>query len=393
MTTRPHDHDVVMLSTADWDNPFWTNKQHVAVQLAASGCRVFYIDSLGIRRPSASAQDTRRILKRLYKLFTGPRLVRENIWVWSPFVIPLQRFGFIRQFNKLLLSAMLKFYMKRLGVKQEILWTYNPLTVYLLSLKGFDKVVYHCVDDIKSQPGMPVNIIEKSEQDLVKKSHLVFAVSPKLVETRSVWNPNTYYFSNVADFEHFSKARDAATSVPDDLEKIPSPRIGFIGAISEYKVDFNLLRLVAETRPEWSLILIGKVGEGDPWTETRMFQGIPNVYLLGPRPYADLPYYLKGIDVAILPNQLNDYTESMFPMKFFEYLAAGKPVVSVDLPALRAYRNVVRIAQSPQDFVKGIDEALNDTVSSREERIAVAREHTYEKRMHKMLQLVEALYN
>ena len=93
--------------------------------------------------------------------------------MWSPFVIPLQRFGFIRQFNKLLLSAMLKFYMKRLGVKQEILWTYNPLTVYLLSLKGFDKVIYHCVDDIKSQPGMPVNIIEKAEQDLVK-NHTLF---------------------------------------------------------------------------------------------------------------------------------------------------------------------------------------------------------------------------
>jgi glycosyltransferase involved in cell wall biosynthesis len=216
-------------------------------------------------------------------------------------------------------------------------------------------------------------------------------VSPKLVETRSVWNPNTYYFSNVADFERFSKARDPAAGVPDDLEKIPAPRIGFIGAISEYKVDFNLLRLVAETRPEWSLILIGKVGEGDPWTETRMLQGIPNVYLLGPRPYSDLPCYLRGIDVAILPNQLNDYTESMFPMKFFEYLAAGKPVVSVDLPALRAYRNVVRIAQSYQDFVWGIDEALNDTVSLREERIAVAREHTFEIRTNKMLQLVETI--
>ena len=391
MTTRPH--DVVMLSTADWDNPFWTNKQHVAVQLAASGCRVFYIDSLGIRRPSASAQDTRRILKRLYKLFTGPRPVRENIWVWSPFVIPLQRFGFIRQFNKLLLSAMLKFYMKRLGVKQEILWTYNPLTVYLLSLKGFDKVIYHCVDDIKSQPGMPVNIIEKSEQDLVKKSHLVFAVSPKLVETRGVWNPNTFYFPNVADFRHFSRAREQETVIPSDLLKIPVPRIGFIGAISDYKVDFDLLRYMARTRPGWSIVLIGKVGEGDPWTKTGVFQDVLNIHLLGPRPYAELPCYLKGFDVAILPNMLNEYTESMFPMKFFEYLAAGKPVVSVDLPALRAYRNVVRIAQSHQDFVKGIDEALNDTVSSREERIAVAKEHTYEKRMHKMLQLVEALYN
>ena len=81
----------------------------------------FYIDSLGIRRPSASARDTRRILKRLYKLFTGPRPVRKNIWVWSPFVIPLQRFSFIRQFNKLLLSTMLKFSMKRLELSRNLM--------------------------------------------------------------------------------------------------------------------------------------------------------------------------------------------------------------------------------------------------------------------------------
>src|SRR3989304_188571 len=98
MTTRPH--DVVMLSTADWDNPFWTNKQHVAVQLAASGYRVFYIDSLGLRRPSASAQDTKRIFRRLQKSVTGPRKVWENIWVWSPFVIPLQKYGLIRRLNR-----------------------------------------------------------------------------------------------------------------------------------------------------------------------------------------------------------------------------------------------------------------------------------------------------
>ncbi|MBI2471297.1 MAG: glycosyltransferase, partial [Planctomycetes bacterium] len=351
-------HDVVMLSTADWDNPFWTNKQHVAVQLAASGYRVFYIDSLGLRRPSASAHDVRRIFNRLQKLIVGPRQVRENIWVWSPFVIPLQRYSFIRRFNRFLLSAMLKFYTKKIGIKQEILWTYNPLTVRLLNIKGFKKIIYHCVDDIKAQPGMPVNIFEQAEKNLVKKSHIVFATSPKLAETRTAWNSNTYYFPNVADFKHFSRSRDIETVIPGDLLEVPSPRIGFIGAVSDYKVDFNLLRLIAEERPDWSIVLIGKVGEGDPWTKTRLFQDIPNIHIMGPRPYAELPCYLKGLDVTILPNALNEYTESMFPMKFFEYLAAGRPVVSVDLPALREYRNVVYIARSPQDFIRGIDEAL-----------------------------------
>jgi len=391
MTTLPHDHDVVMLSTADWDNPFWTNKQHVAVQLAASGYRVFYIDSLGLRRPSASTQDAKRILKRLQRLVTGPRKVRENIWVWSPFVIPFQKYSFIRRFNRFLLSAMLKFYVNKIGIKQEILWTYNPLTVHLLNIKGFKKIIYHCVDDIKAQPGMAAKIFEQTEKDLVERSYIVFATSPKLAETRIVWNPNTYYFTNVADFKHFSKASDLKTIIPDDLLKVPSPRIGFIGAISDYKVDFNLLRYVAKARPDWSIVLIGKVGEGDPWTKTGLFRDIPNICFMGPRHYAELPCYLKGLDVTILPNVLNEYTESMFPMKFFEYLAAGKPVVSVDLPALREYRNIACIAKSPRDFIRGIDEALKGNAAPLEQRISVAKEHTYEIRTNKMLQLVEAL--
>lgn len=391
MTTRPH--DVVMLSTADWDNPFWTNKQHVAVQLAASGYRVFYIESLGLRRPSASAQDTRRVLKRLQKLVAGPRKERENIWVWSPFVIPLQKYSLVRRLNRFLLSAMLKFSLRKTGIKQEILWTYNPLTIRLLNVQGFKKIIYHCVDDIKAQPGMPANIFEQAEKELVQRAHLVFATAPKLAETRGAWNPNTFYFPNVADFGHFSKARNAETIIPDDLLKVPAPRIGFIGAISDYKVDFDLLRYMARERPDWSIVLIGKVGEGDPWTKTGLFQDIPNIHLIGPRPYDELPCYLKGLDVTILPSALNEYTESMFPMKFFEYLAAGKPVVSVDLPALRDFRNVARIAQSPQDFIRGVEEALKGNTAPLEARISAAKEHTYEKRMQKMLRLVDALYN
>lgn len=385
--------DIVLLSTADWDNPFWTNKQHVTVQLAASGYKVFYIDSLGLRRPSSSTQDIGRILKRLYKSAIGPRQVQKNIWVWSPPTIPLQNNPLIRRFNKILLSTMLKFYMNRIGMRQEILWTYNPLTVRLLNLKDFKKIVYHCVDDIKAQPCMPGNIIERGEQDLVKQSHIVFTTSHKLTEMQKRWNPNTYYFPNVADFEHFSKACSESTVIPDDLLKIPNPRIGFIGAIVDYKIDFRLIRFVAEKRSDWSIVLIGKIGEGDPWTKSNLLQNVPNIHLIGPRPYGELPGYLKGFDVAILPNILNTYTESMFPMKFFEYLASGKPVVSVDLPALREYRNVIHIAQTPQDFISCIDEILKGNTTSLAERISIARLYTYEIRTQKMLQLTENLYD
>src|SRR4029078_11049766 len=94
--------DIVLLSTADWDNPFWTNKQHVAQELARRGHRVLYIDSLGLRRPSATGRDLRRVLRRLFPALRRPRAVRDRLWVWSPVVIPLQRFGAVRWINKAL---------------------------------------------------------------------------------------------------------------------------------------------------------------------------------------------------------------------------------------------------------------------------------------------------
>jgi glycosyltransferase involved in cell wall biosynthesis len=386
MTTR----DIVLLSTADWDNPFWTNKQHVAVELARRGFRVLYIDSLGLRRPSASAQDAGRVWRRLRKAAAGPQRVRESLWVWSPVVLPLQASAAVRRFNRAWLTGGLRRQLTRLGMKPDLLWTYNPLTTQLLALDDFKTVVYHCVDEIKAQPGMPAAALDAAERELAGRADIVFTTTPKLTETRRAWNANTHYFPNVADFDHFAKAREPATQVPGDLAGIAAPRIGFVGAISGYKVDFRLLRHIAESRPDWSVVLIGKVGEGDPWSDPATLRGLPNLHLLGPRPYAELPGYLKGFDVALLPNTLNEYTEAMFPLKFFEYLAAGKPVVSVDLPALRPYADTIRIAGTPEDFVKGIAEALEGNAAPLEHRLALARQHTYTSRMDRMLALLDA---
>jgi glycosyltransferase involved in cell wall biosynthesis len=380
--------DIVLLSTADWDNPFWTNKQHVACHLAARGFRVLYIDSLGLRRPSANAQDLGRIARRARKAVAAPRRVRDNLWVWSPIVLPLQRHASIRAMNRAVLSATLSVRMRGLGFQNPLLWTYNPMTTRLLRTDAFAGIVYHCVDDIAAQPGMPADALAHAEEDLVRTADVVFATAPRLAETRGRWNPNTHFLPNVADYDHFARALDAGLTVPEDLARIPSPRLGFIGAVSGYKLDFPLIRRIAEQRPDWSIVMIGKVGEGDPWTDISLLQGLPNLHLLGPRSYQELPAYLKGFDVALLPNALNDYTASMFPMKFFEYLAAGKPVVSVDLPALQPFADTVALAPSHDDFIEATAAVLRGEGASLETRLALARSHTYEARTQRMLDLL-----
>jgi glycosyltransferase involved in cell wall biosynthesis len=383
--------DILLISTADWDNPYWTNKQHVAVELGRRGHRVLYIESQGLRRPTATARDLRRIWQRLRKALRRPRRVRDNVWVCSPILIPFQRSAIVRKLNRGVLALQVRLWLWMAGLRPKILWTYSPLTTELYDPGRYGVVVYHAVDDIKAQPGMPREAIAAAEAELSRRAGVIFATAPHIHETLRALNSECHYFPNVADFAHFNTALSDATAVPDDIARIPGPRIGFIGAVSGYKMDFKLLRAIAEARPDWSIVLIGEVGEGDPWTDASLLTGAPNIHLMGGRPYAALPGYLKSFDVAILPSHINEYTRSMFPMKFFEYLAAGRPVVATPLPALADYRDVAALCEGAGEFEAAIAAALEGTCAPLERRLAAAREQTYEIRTEKMMKRIARL--
>lgn len=385
--------NVVLLSTADWDNPFWTNKQHVAAELARLGLNVFYIDSLGLRAPSASRSDLKRILGRLKKAFTFPKKRTDKILVWSPIILPWHKYTIIRTINKIYLTSLLKVFIRNANFSKEntIFLTYNPITTRLINLKYFNSVVYHCVDEIKAQPGMPVAVIEEAEKELLSKSDCVFVTSEKLFETRKEFSNNIHYQSNVSDYNHFSQSLNRGGDVPDDLKNITGVKIGFVGAISNYKIDFNLLVYLAKNRPYYNIILIGEVGEGEPGTNVDELRGYKNIYFLGPKKYSDLPLYLSFMDVAILPNNLNSYTESMFPMKFFEYLSSGCSVVSVNLKSLREFSDYCYLSEDYDAFVENIDKVISGDIIPLEKRISLAKLYTYETRTKAMLDIIENL--
>ena len=365
--------DVVMLATADWDHPFWTNKQHVAQSMADLGHRVLYVESVGLRPPRLEGQDVSRIWRRLRRGFRPPRHVAPRIWVWSPLLLPAPSKAWQRTCNRLVFSILLRLWLRWLGFSADLLWTYNPLTGLLRRLKphGFRQLVYHCVDDLTAQPCMPAALIRCEEEKLCRASDHVFVTSPELLKLRSCWNVNTRYYPNVADVDHFKQARDLTRPVPRDLQCLPpGPRLGFIGAISGYKVDFELLVQLSRHRPDAQIVLIGRVGEGDPGTLLDSLDQCPNVRLLGPRPYQQLPDYLRGFDLALLPCPINAYTSSMFPMKFFEYLAAGVPVLATDLPALHDYQHLAHLSASADDFLREADRLLADVATRSKSSLA-----------------------
>ena len=384
--------DFIVLATADWDHHLWTNKQHTAVSLAALGHRVLYVESLGLRPPRKGTADLPRILKRLRRVARPPRQVQRGIWVWSPLVLPGASHPLARRLNRVLVRGGLQLMRRWLGLQNPILWTYNPLTLEVLSLTSFAASVYHCVDRIQAQPEMPEGRIERAEQQLCSGVTAVFTTAPELQRSLEPLNPNTHLFGNVADFDHFASAWQYPRPAPAELMTLPKPRLMFIGAIDAYKLDLVALNQIARQRPDWSFVLIGPIGEADPSTDAGALCSCSNVHWVGPRPYEELPNWLAHADVALLPLQLNSYTRNMFPMKFFEYLAAGVPVVATAIPSLERFRDsALLVAPGADQWESAISQVLQGQGPDRSVRIALARRHTYRQRIQSMLVVLEQL--
>ncbi|CAK6687476.1 glycosyltransferase [Synechococcus sp. CBW1107] len=382
--------DITLLATADWDHPFWTNKQHVAVSLAELGHRVLYVDSLGLRPPTLGQRDRGRLWRRLRLSFPRPRPVRPGIWVISPLQLPLPAGPWVDRLNGLVLRTTLALARLQLGLRCDLLWTYNPRTAALLPVHAYRRSLYHCVDAIDTQPGMDGPRIRRDEQQLCHQVDGVVTTTPVLQERCRPLARRCTLLPNAVDVEHFRQALDPALPLPADLGCIPAPRLLFVGAIATYKMNMELLAAVARRHPDWSIVLIGAVGEGDPATLITALADCPNIHRLGPRPYGALPAYLKGAAVGLIPARINAYTRAMFPMKFFEYLAAGLPVVATPLPALEPYASVVALAPDAESFAAAVAEALVPDPAAAAERLRLAGSVTYNERSRRMLAFLES---
>jgi glycosyltransferase involved in cell wall biosynthesis len=238
---------------------------------------------------------------------------------------------------------------------------------------------------------MPREEIEAAEKVMIANADFVFVTSPVLKEKYNHWFPQKLisYFPNVADRAHFQKALSQATVIPQDVQQIRKPLVGFVGAISHYKFDLSLVAGLAKARPEINFVLIGKVGEGDPETDASILE-LPNIHLIGPKPYDELPNYLKAFDCVIIPSPINAYTKSMFPMKFFEYLAARKVIVSTPLPSLKEFGRAYLEASSVEEFSRALDTALTGKGVDWDYIEEISQSHTWENRTRSMIGVVES---
>jgi len=372
------DEDIVCVGFADWDAELWTNQQHLMSRLARDR-RVLFVESLGLRRPTLTSGDLRRVARRFRRTLDGVRTT-DGVHVLSPLVLPLHDRPWQARLNVLLLRIQVRRAVRRLGMEHPILWGYVPQAVSLVDVLEPALVVYHCVDDIANQRGVNADAFRAGEDRLVSRADLVLASAPALRDRLAERHSNVRFAPNVADTEQFALALEDGP-VDAAIDALPRPRIVFTGAVVATKLDIPLLLQLARQRREWSFALVGPVGAGDPSTNVSALEAEPNVHLLGHRRYQHLPSVLRGADVALVPYAINDLTRSVFPMKIFEYLSAGLDVVSTPLPAL-AEVSGVRIATGAE----GMDVALacalaEDTPEARRRRSALARDHSWTRRL------------
>ncbi len=278
---------------------------------------------------------------------------------------------------------MIKTACKRVNFKKPLLWILQPhfsSIVGMLSEKG---VVYYCVDEYSAQPNVDPEMIRRMERYLIERADVVFTVSETLLENKIRINPNTYLSLHGVDIKHFLSLPNNTVQVPEDIASIPKPIVGFFGLIQE-RVDLHLIKYLSEELKNVSFILIGLVSQ-----DISILKNNRNVFFLGPKPYEELPKYLNQFNICLMPYKLNDEMINSNPKKLREYLASGKPIVSVRIKEVERYGELVYVADDYKEFLHytklAINEHNDDLVSK---RISAMQKESWEFRVKMISRII-----
>lgn len=378
--------NIVCFSTADWDTLLPTNKHHLMARLARRN-RVLFVETLGTRAPRlGSGPDAARVVRRIKRGMQGAIRRSRNLWTFSPIVRPAWESGPSRAANRFLFQAQGAAALR--AFPRPIAWIYSPYAVHLLDHLDPHLVVYHLVDDLAAVPGANAGAIRDAEARLFARADRVFCTERSLFDRASRSTGRARFMPNVADFRHFREATEGVDDprlAPLAAQGDARPLLVFSGHVAPHKVDLGLLAGIAAARPAWRVALVGPEWEGgEESPELAALRGLENVTLVGHVPYRVLPAFLHAADVLLIPYVRNKATRAVFPLKFFEYLAVGAPVVASPLPSLLPYRDCVQLAESTEQWLSACEAAIADPDRMRDQRIALARRHTWDVRLREM---------
>jgi glycosyltransferase involved in cell wall biosynthesis len=353
-----------------------TSNNHVMRQLARNNV-VLWLNSLAMRSPRLSSKrDLSKIVLKLRSLPQGAKQVEENLWVYTPVVLPLPYSELAAKLNRQILKTALTVLRRKLNMRRFQLWTFQPTSAPYVGMLGEDLSIYYCTDEFSKISYLDGERIPRMEKELLRKVDLVFTTARSLLESKKVDNPEIHHARHGVDQAHFAQALNDDKRIPDDLVALPGPRIGFFGLLHDW-IDVDLIAYIARERPDWSIVLIGSVH-----TDITALEGLPNAHVLGRRKYEELPAYCRGLDLGIMPFVVNELTRHVNPIKLREYLSAGLPVVSTPLPEIVQDEDLCVVTETREEFLAACAVALaKDSREARMKRSQAMEKETWEQKV------------
>lgn len=378
--------DIICLSTTDWDE-IWGSRQQIMSRLAADGHRILFVER------QVSPEQLLRAPERYWKrkrssIFTGQiKKIQENIWLFSPPLTPPGRYysHLLNRIGQRHLAHDLAQPIDTLGFQHYILWLYPPQSAPIIPYLKPDLVVYHCIDYFPAGIlGRKRTVLQQQEDQLLDNANCIFVNSRGLIEKfKKRTNKTLILIPSAVDVDHFQQTDE----IHPDLSLIPHPRLGFSGTL-DARFDSILVESIARSRPDWQIILLGDQRPG--FNNSVILHSLSNIHFMGKKPYQELPLWLNGFDVLIIPYVQSERTLFISPLKFYEYLATGKPIITVPLPEIMDYQPHIYLAGSPMDFIHAIESAIASiSLSDMEKRRQIAKINSWRNRVDTMLSAIQ----
>ena len=397
----PHIKCIFILGATRFDAPFESTSYSLAKQFAKNNYLVYYIEYPFTVADKIKPKKNPQFQLRK-KAFAGQNdgiipsgIPNLNIVISPPllsihFLPEGKLYRKLLNYNEQIIGKRLKRIIKNNSLKNilyinSFVFHYPNLAKYLQP----ELCVYHCVDPLNNSYDTKHGIL--SEKLLMEQSDIVICTSQQLYKEKLKTHPDTYFIPNAADVDHSILATQPHVTVHKSLANISKPIVGYFGNI-EKRIDFDLMKEVAKKNQHVSFVFAGTIEKH--WVPDFFFQ-ISNIHFTGRIPYNEMPNMLKGFDVAIIPFKKTTESSTVFPLKLFEYLGAGKPVVATDFNLdLKSFTNhLVPFCQNADEFSVAINEALiTDSPEKQTQRIAVAQKHTWQKRVEEFENLIKKYF-
>lgn len=368
---------------ADYWDISWQNRHHFVSELSKAH-KVFFLS------PPFYVVDLLRGTARTKTKLYGLSMLNRNLYSYvPPRYMPINyRFKGLDNMIRLVRHAKVRRELSKLRFSRPVLYIWHPNCLDLIGQFGESLVVYHKYDNYAGYFGGSGNP-DPREAELIKKADLFFVTSRGLYDLHKEDRGDIHIVPNGVDYDFFSKDM---SEIPEDIAGIPEPRIGYVGVINE-KVDFDLLAYLCDSRPNWSIVLVGpeKVTRPEFSVSLKRLKEKRNCYFLGQKDIAAVPSYMRALNVCMMCYLVNDWTYYGYPLKMHEYLACGKPVLSADLPAVREFEGVVKIPCSKVEWLDLLDQYITkgDSQTDILGRLEVAKQNSWAVRIETIVALIK----